>query len=248
MTTNRAQLPPIADPTIDQIFEEFLTAQGQRLKPKTLSKYRSIISLLRHHLDGYGYEGLSKEESALFEWHHNAEGDAHKEFCQIFGPEHTIPNLGMFLSYFMVRKVMAGAELKRSAGTVTKKLSKWLAQRGYIAEQDAVQGAEKGSEAARALPAAERAAQILAEAGDLFFDPSDLPDDDYMEFDHFTIGRIEPGKLWLKAYISGEGVVGPIAVPRKATDILQENWEISCALARVHGKWRLVEVANVYPH
>ena len=239
---------PIADPTINQILDEFLAKQAQRLKPKTLAKYESVVSLLGHHLDGYGYEGLSKEESALFERHYNAEGDAHKEFCEIFGPEHIIPNLGMFLSYFMVRKVMAGAELKRSAGTVAKKLSKWLAEKGYIAEDEAEQGAEEGANAARDLPAAERAAQILSEAGDLFFDPSDLPDEDYMEFDHYTIARLEPGKLWLEAYIAGGGVVGPIAVARKATDLLQESWDISCALARVRGKWQLVEVANVYPH
>jgi len=37
-------------------------------------------------------------------------------------------------------------------------------------------------------------------------------------------------------------------VPRKATELLQKDWDISCAVARIRGKWRLVEVANVYPH
>ena len=248
MTTDRTELPPVADPTIDQVFDEFLAEQTERLKPKTLSKYESVISLLRHHLNGYGYEGLSQEDSALFERHYNAEGDAHREFCEIFGPEHIIPNLGMFLSYFMVRKVSCGAELKRSAGTVTKKLSMWLAGKGYVDTEAAESAAERSAEAARDLPAAERAAQILSEAGDLFFDPSELPDEDYMEFDRYTIARLEQGKLWLEACISGEGVIGPIAVPGKATALLQESWDISCALARVRGKWRLVEVANVYPH
>jgi len=248
MTTDRTELPPVADPAIDQVFEEFLVEQRERLKPRTVSKYESVISLLRHHLDGYGYEGLSKEESALFERHYNAEGDAHKEFCGIFGPDHIVPNIGFFLDYFMIRKVMCGAELKGAAGTVTKRLAKWLAEKGYIGEEDARDGAERGAEAARLLPVADRAAQILAEVGDFFFDPSDLPDEDYMEFDHYTIVKIEPGRLWLEGFGGGEGVIGPISVPRKATELLQRDWDISCALARIRGKWRLVEVANVYPH
>ena len=248
MAREDAALPPIASPTIEQVFDEFLAEQAQRLKPKTFSRYCNIIELLTIHLDNYGYEGLPKEETALFEKHFNAKGDEHREFCQLFGPDHIVPNLGFFLSYFMIRKVMmAGPGLKQAAGTVTKKLSKWLAEKGYIGEEDARDGAERGAEAARLLPMADRAAQILAEAGDMFFDPSDLPDKDYMEFDHYTITKMEPGKLWLEGFVSGEGVVGPIAVPRKATDLLQVDWDISCALARLRGRWRLVEVANVYP-
>ena len=32
----------------------------------------------------------------------------------------------------MIRKVIAGRDLKRAAGSVTKKLSKWLAEKGYV--------------------------------------------------------------------------------------------------------------------
>jgi len=248
MAPNERSLPTIASPTIEQVFDEFLAEQEQRLKPTTFSRYRSVIQLLTIHLNNYGYEGLAEEESGLFEKHFNAEGDEHREFCQVFGPDHIVSSLGSFLNYFMVRKVMmAGVGLMRAAGTVTKKLSKWLAEKGYIGEVAAARGAERGAEAARDLPAAERAAQILAEAGEFFFDPDDLPDEDYIDFDHFTITRMEPGKLWLEHFVTGEGVIGPIAVPKKATDLLQVDWEISCALARLRGKWRLVEVANVYP-
>jgi len=249
MSNENGGPPPVAAPTIEQVFEEFLAEQEQRLKRQTFSRYRTTISLLRHSLNGYAYQGLSKEESELFDSHYNAKGDAHKEFCKLFGPEKIVPNLSYFLNFFMIRKVMmAGAELKRAAGTVTKKLSKWLADKGYIQEEDAAHGVEEGADAVRALPDAERAAQILAEAGDLFFDPSGLPDEDYMEFDHYTIAKIEPGKLWLEGMVSGKGVIGPISVPRKATELLQKDWDISCAIARIRGKWRLVEVANVYPH
>jgi len=67
-----------------------------------------------------------------------------------------VPNLSYFLNFFMIRKgMMAGAELKRAAGTVTKRLSKWLADKGYIQEEDAAQGAEEGADAARTLTASD---------------------------------------------------------------------------------------------
>lgn len=37
----------------------------------------------------------------------------------------------MFLHYFMPRKVLCGQETMDAAGTVTRKLGKWLVQKGY---------------------------------------------------------------------------------------------------------------------
>lgn len=50
-------------------------------------------------------------------------------FCVIVGPTRG-QNLGEFLDYFMVRKVIAGQELRKASGTVTGKLVRWLADRG----------------------------------------------------------------------------------------------------------------------
>ncbi len=241
------KLPEIADPTIDQVFEEFLAEQGERLKPKTHALYETVIDLLKDHLNGYAYEGLSKAEGALFDKYFNAEGKEHREFCELFGPEEVLPNLGMFLSFFMVRKVICGEEIMRGAGTVTKKLSKWLAEKGHVSVESAREGAEKAAEAARDLPNAERAAKILYHAtADLEVDSDNLKDEDFLDFDHFTITRIEPGKLWLESFLEG-GAVGPISVPKEATDLLRIDWDISCALVRVRGKWGIIEMANVYP-
>ncbi len=49
----------------------------------------------------------------------------------------------------MIRKVSAGAEFKRAAGAVTKALARWLAQKGYVAEEAAAEGAAEGARAAR---------------------------------------------------------------------------------------------------
>ena len=243
------KLPEIAHPSIEQVFEAFMSERQQKLKPKTAAGYRDVIQLLTDYMNGYAYQALSKSEAAFFEKHYNAAGKEHREFCQIFGPDKIIGELGGFLGYFITRKVMAGADFKRLAGTVTKKLSKWLAEKGHISDEDASLGEEKGAEAARDLPKAEKAGNILHQAAEnILFDPDTLDDADYYDFDHYTVDKVEPGKLWLEVYDEkGKNIVGPIVVPKEATELLEEGWDISCAMARIRGKWRLVEIANVYP-
>jgi len=250
MAEKTVKLPQPADPTIDQVLEQFLAEQRDRLKPRTISRYKDVLDLLRHHLNAYAYEALSDGESALFDRYYNAEGDEHREFCELFGPDKVLESLGSFLGYFMIRKVVAGEDVKRAAGAVTKKLSKWLSAKGYVTDEEAQIGADEGAEAARDLPNAERAAQTLADAvADLGINPNDLADEDYIEFDHFTIGKIEPGKLWLEGFESGKTrLYGPMPVPHSATRLLKEGWDVSCSLGRIGRKWRIVEVANVYPN
>jgi hypothetical protein len=243
-------LPKIAEPTIEKALEEFLAEALKKLKPKTAAGYRNVIQLLKDDMNSYAHESLTKAESALFEKHYNAEGREHMEFCQIFGPDKIAENVGGFLGYFLIRKVMAGVDFKRLAGTVTKKLSKWLAGQGYISEEDAALGEEEGAAAARDLPKAEKAGHIIYRAAEnVVFDADKLDDDDYHDFDYYTIEKVERGKLWFEVYDErGKGTVGPIAVPKEATELLRKGWDISCAVARIRGKWRIVEVANVYPH
>jgi len=243
-------LPQIAKPTIEQVLEAFLVGQRKRLKPGTMAKYEQVISLLKSHLDGYAHEGLSKVENSFFERHYEAEEDEHREFCQIFGPEKIIENVGSFFGYFMIRKVMAGADLKRSSGSVVKKLSKWLAEKGYVSEESAEEGAEWGSESARNLPKAEKAGEALSRSiKPLSLHPNEIPGEDWIEYDQHSIEKIEPGKLWLEVDGIGEEpiTIGPLLVTKKATELLQDGWEIGCSLARIKGKWRIVEVGEIYP-
>ena len=60
--------------------------------------------------------------------------------------------------------------------------------------------------------------------------------------------KVEAGRLWLEGFERGtRRVYGPILVPAAATKLLCKGWDLSCALGRVDGTWRIVEVANVYP-
>ena len=243
------KLPRPAKPNIRRVLEEFREVQRTRLAPRTLARYEAVLDLLRSYLNDYAYESLSAPEAAQFERSYNAEGEEHREFCELFGPEKIPENLGGFLGYFMIRKVMAGEDFLRAAGTVTKKLSKWLAGKGYVTQEAGGEATETSAAAARDLPRAERVARILRDAADRSaIDPARLADDDYLEFDHFTIAKVEPGRLWLDVWEGGKRRArGPIPVPEPATRWLRPGWTISCSLSRVRKSWRLLEVANVYP-
>jgi len=114
-----------AEATIDDVLTEFLAAQEQRLAARTFANYLAVVDLLRHCLNGYGHQYLDDDERVRFE--QAFEGGDEEAFVHLFGPDKIADVLGEFLDYFMVRKVMGGEELLRAAGTVTKKLGKWMA-------------------------------------------------------------------------------------------------------------------------
>ncbi|HEX2275277.1 MAG TPA: hypothetical protein VHG90_15525 [Acidimicrobiales bacterium] len=226
-------------PSIDEVLSEFLAVQQRRLAERTFANYRSVVDLLRHCLNGYGHQYLDDDERRRYE----AAVDAGVEdaFVHLFGPEKIVEGLGEFLDYFMVRKVMAGEELLRAAGTVTKKLAKWMAANGYLDAAAADEAVERGTSAARDLPRAERLSRLLfdqAQRGAK--DCGDVADDDIVE-DYFTIERVEPGALWLT------GDAGPVKVSEEASSLAQPGWSVYLVLARTAQGWKLLESGNVYP-
>jgi hypothetical protein len=233
---------PIAPPdtTIDAVLPKFLVEQRERLSPRTFRKYEEVVVLLRHCLEGYAYQRLDDEERRRWE----AEFEAHEEgaFCRLFGPEKVPENLDEFLDYFMVRKVIAGQELLKASGTVTGKLVRWLAERGYIDQEAAADAGDRARAASRDLPIADRLGMLLHDVTDQApaIDPDDVADEDWVE-DYLAITDVEPGKIWF------EGGVGPIAVPREASDLARPGWSAFVTAARISASWRLLEVGVVYP-
>jgi len=222
--------------TIDHVFEEFLAEQEARLSPRTLRKYDDILDLFRSCLEGY-WPGHDQEE-------YNRITAAGGTFCGTFGPEELPDALGEFLGYFMPHKVVAGKETMKAAGTVTKKLMKWLVEKGYVQDAEAAQMAEeRAGDAARELPAAQDVVDLL----DAYVDEH-APTRYSREIeDHFTIMRIEPGKLWLEPLTSGDSTIGPIPVPREVSRMCKEGWDISGVAVKTSKGWRLMEVWNVSP-
>jgi len=249
MDENIIELPQIAKPSIEDVFREFLTEQRERLSDKTFRRYDEIIALFRGCLNNYAYQALSKPETILFDKHFNADGEDHREFCQLFGPEKISNEVAHFLNYYMVRKVIAGADFKRAAGTVTKKLCKWLAEKGYVSEEGVGKGIEDAADAIHDLPDAERAGDFLFRLADRCeMDPDHLSAEDYLDFDHYTIMKIEPGKLWFEVFDEhGKRTIGPVSVQKTAAKLLKTGWDISCAFGRVNSTWRIIEMGSVYP-
>jgi hypothetical protein len=225
--------PPLnAAKTVSAAFEEFLEDQKARISERTLLKYRNVIDLYSSYLERY-WPGHDDESAQI-----TAAGGS---YCETFGPEAAVEGFGEFLNYFMPRKVICGADTMNAAGTVLKKLAKWLADRGYVNDTEFEQ--ERAGRAARDLPRAVKVLEILSDVVD-----------DYGQLDrvksiqdHFWIDKIEPGKLWLKPLIYGDGVIGPISVPESATALCQLNWDIGGVVVKVGRKWRFAEVWNVSP-
>lgn len=232
----------VPEVTIDDALGGFLESQRARLSPRTFRRYEDVVELLADCLNGYGPNSLSGLEHKRWERAYRA-GDE-EAFCRLFGPEEIIDNLGEFLGYFMVRKVSAGQDLLRAAGTVTKALARWLHDQGWIDDDALAIAADQGSEAARELPRAEKLGGLLYDvaraAAHVVEDRDAVPEGDWVE-DSLRIERVEPGALWF------EGGIGPLKVPGRATAVARVGWTVTVVLARVRGVWYLIEVGNVYP-
>jgi hypothetical protein len=230
----------VARPTISEVLLEFLGEQRQQLEPRIIDDYEAIVELFEDSLNGYAYQRLDREEDALFDELY----DQGIEFCDVFGPNKILENVDEFLGDFMVRKVIAPQELLEAAGTMMKELAGWLREKGYATAEQAEMAIEEGAEAARSLPRAEELAGLLYDFARA------QPREKIRKYaeGRFGIERVEPGKLWLSAWLSpGPDRVGPIAVPREITDLAEKGWVITLRLGRTRRGWRILDVGNVYP-
>jgi hypothetical protein len=233
-------MAPRDHPTIDDVLGEFLAEQRERLSARTFRNYDEVVELLRHSLDAYAYNSLDDDERRR--WEQVFESGDEGAFCHLFGPEKIPEHLGEFLGYFMVRKVMAGQELLKASGTVTGKLVRWLDARGYIDTDSVADATGRAQDAARDLPTADRLGSLLHDVADGApdIDVEALDEQDWVE-DSLAISDVEPGRIWF------EGGIGPIEVPREASDLARPSWSVFVTAARTAGSWHLLEVGFVYP-
>ena len=84
-------------------------------------------------------------------------------YCGTFAPDKNTPGYYGYGSY--PRKVMCGKDTMKATGTVTKKLAKWLAEKGYV--EDAADAQERAQEATRDLPDSKKVLDLLAEYVDV---------------------------------------------------------------------------------
>lgn len=110
-------------------------------------------------MNGYGPDTLESADHQRWEQAFHA-GDM-EAFCHLFGPEHILGHVDESLGYFMIRKLMAGQELLRAAGTVPKKLAHWLHEQRYVDDDQRDLALDRGTDAARDLPRTELLAKLL---------------------------------------------------------------------------------------
>jgi hypothetical protein len=219
--------------TIDQLFAEFLTDQKARLSPKVQARYEQIIDLYRAYLER-DWPGHSQEE-------YNAITSADGTYCGTFGAEDIASGFAEFLDYFMPRKVIAGNETMKAAGTVIKKLAKWLVEKGYTEDDELLR--EQIGEVARDLPASQKLLDLL---DDWLADSLPVKTDRQIE-GHFTIKRTGPKEIWLESMLSGDTEIGPIPVPAKVAKACKVGWDVGGVVGLSKKGWRLIEVWNISP-
>lgn len=222
---------------IDALLKAFLTEQESRLSERRFRQYENVVMLLRCCLDNYGYQHLEEEQRRRFDQAYDHDEEA---FCRLFGAAQMVKVFSEFLNYFMVRKVIAGADLQRTAGTVIRLLSRWLRERGHLDAEKARDGEQQGREAARALAQARRLAHVLSRFAEL-----QEPADGVAEEGHFTITEIKTERFRLE---NDEGKdLGFVAVPPEAVSLARPYWSISGVLVRRGRRLQWAEVWGVYP-
>jgi len=192
-------------------------------------------------LERYGYMYLDEAEEELFDRHYDGGTDEETVFCRLFGPEKIADNAGEFLGYFMPHKVMCGEDLLRASGTVIKKLSTWLLEKGYIYPEDATEMKERAETASRELPAADRFSRALYDyvESQPFIEEGEEELDDY-----FEVIEVETGKLHLKA----PGLEKPVAVkvPGRISKLCKKGWMLNLLLIKTEGSWVIAESGGAF--
>lgn len=225
-------------PSISAVLDAFLADEACRLAPRTMNQYRSVVQLLVHYLNEYGepYQATGPRRESR-----RAAGGV-AEFCDLYGPDEIAPNVSPFLSYFMVRKVAAGQDLMRAAGTVTRKLGTWLADRELISADAHDSLAERGRRAAQVLPAS---AALRRDLHAYVRYLGDNANDEQIE-DHVVITSVQGSRVGLRGMLDGRELV--VVLPARISRRCTVGWSISGVVAKSGHRWRFVDTWNVYPH
>lgn len=233
-----------AAPTIADVIEEYLAEHDRPTKARPFTVRRSIVELLKDYLNMYAYESLPPDEEKMWRerWEQDEEANS---FSRIFGPDRIPEHVGTFVGWFIIRKVMGGAEIAEATGPETLQLLAWLEAKGYISGRAVEDAKEYARDAARDLPRAQKLSSLLYDVTRKRA-PRPWVEELDLDADPVTISKIEPGRLWFTTFAGEE--VGPLTVPAKASELAVIGWEVSAThFVRSAKGWHLIEIGNVYP-
>ena len=186
-------LPKVADPTIETVLKLFIKETAAAKGSKKADK-KGATELFMNFLNGYAHRSLSSDEGILFDHYYNLEGKGHKEFCQVFGPDKILENIGEFVGYFLIRRVMMPGDQMAESARVVAELCKWLLAKNMVPAEDVRNAIEKAERAAQQLPRAEDANRIIWQLAQKC--PQDTQE--YVDFGYMTVTRIENDSIWLR--------------------------------------------------
>lgn len=230
--------------TIGETLQQFLEESGQGNTGSTASP-SAVIRVFESYLDGWAHEDLNPFERQRFEQEYGKD----KRFCDIFDAGHIKPHhLNAMVGHHAIRHGPSTKGFLKAVGPVMQKLASWLSEKGFWTEEDRRwYGELVGDKPGRDLPDCEQFAHVLFQYVERHpaNAPEDLPDGDYHN-DQFTIGKVEPGMLYLDALLDGDDPI-ILALPKPVTAKAKAGWSMMLELARVRGAWRILGVGNVYP-
>ena len=227
--------------TIKQVLTEFLKDQKSRLKPRTYRGYEDAIDFFQDYLDGYAYQYLHDDDTALFD---RLYGEEDKEFCEIFSPDKISSyEISEFLSDFMIRKVIGSRELMKKVGVVMARLVEWMKERGIMDEEEYEDSAARVDDLKDKLPEAEELSRLMYDY---------IQDNPYGAVDktvdsYFRIAEIEPGRLWLHDIVGSSEKIGPVFVSTYISSKCKMGQMLSLNLGRTKKGWEILEVGFVFP-
>jgi len=234
----------VAKPSIADVFAEYLAERQQKLAKSTFQKYQGIIETFEGCLDGYAYQALDPAEEEL--WRSRWEVDEEAgSFCRTFGPDKILGEIGGFLDWYVIRKVLGPQWIAERAGPVMRDFVGWLVEKGYVPAEDAEDAIDIATDAGRNLPRADKLTSLLYDLTEAPVRGKAIEDLDIVG-DMVSISKVEPGMLWFRGPDGEE--IGPLKVPPAASKVASVGWEVSATHFLRTGKgWHLVEIGNVYP-
>lgn len=232
--------------SIQNVLQDFLEERGRDLSPPDSRLYRHVILFLVLCINNYGHRNLDEESRERYERLYR-DLDGGREFFELFGPELLVPELPFFTSTFLRKDVHTSDNVVRKAAGVVSELRNWLVGKGYLTSRELEEHDEstrtRARWARRLRPLTRQVSRTLVSV-----DASTLPEDDYVPLDDHLIGRVEPGRVWLRVHrTAAPEEIGPLALPQELTRHLRPGWTICCALGRLRGRWRFIELSEIHP-
>jgi len=233
--------------SIQSVLREFLEDRGRDLAPLEFRLYRHVVLFLELCINNYGHRNLDEENRERYERLYRDFDSGGRDFFELFGPELLLPELEFFTGTFLKREVHTSEKVVRKASDVVSELRLWLLKRGHVTAK-ALEDHEESLRARERLkrrlrPMARRVSRSLVS-----LDPSTLAEDDYVDLDDHLVGRVEPGRVWLRVHrTAAPEEIGPVVLPQELTRHLRTGWTLCCSLGRLRGRWRFVELSEIHP-